>query len=164
MTPAGLEPAIPGSVDRCLIHWATGPWVCKSRSINPSFQCERLGHGSNKFWWLPELGYIPDTWLMQLNVKCLHLSCRATEHTPAKCQSFCGICRDPGSSRGPSDLLFDALPTELSWPCFSWTELGISKLIYTRAAQTNDTLHQKVHTLARQAPSEMFLPRSRRFL
>ena len=25
MTPAGLEPAIPGSVVRCLIHWATGP-------------------------------------------------------------------------------------------------------------------------------------------
>ena len=27
MTPAGLEPAIPGSVGRCLIHWATGPDV-----------------------------------------------------------------------------------------------------------------------------------------
>ena len=25
MTPAGLEPAIPGSVGRCLTHWATGP-------------------------------------------------------------------------------------------------------------------------------------------
>ena len=25
MTPAGLDPAIPGSVGRCLIHWATGP-------------------------------------------------------------------------------------------------------------------------------------------
>ena len=25
MTPAGLEPAIPGYVGRCLIHWATGP-------------------------------------------------------------------------------------------------------------------------------------------
>jgi hypothetical protein len=25
LTPAGLEPAIPGSVGRCLIHWATGP-------------------------------------------------------------------------------------------------------------------------------------------
>ena len=25
MTPVGLEPAIPGSVGRCLIHWATGP-------------------------------------------------------------------------------------------------------------------------------------------
>ena len=25
MTPAGLEPAIPGSVGRCLIHWTTGP-------------------------------------------------------------------------------------------------------------------------------------------
>ena len=27
MTPAGLEPANPGSVGRCLIHWATGPHV-----------------------------------------------------------------------------------------------------------------------------------------
>ena len=25
LTTAGLEPAIPGSVGRCLIHWATGP-------------------------------------------------------------------------------------------------------------------------------------------
>ena len=25
MTAAGLEPAMPGSVGRCLIHWATGP-------------------------------------------------------------------------------------------------------------------------------------------
>jgi hypothetical protein len=25
MTPPGLEPAIPGSVGRCLIHWATEP-------------------------------------------------------------------------------------------------------------------------------------------
>ena len=25
MTLAGLEPAIPGSVGRCLIHWAKGP-------------------------------------------------------------------------------------------------------------------------------------------
>ena len=27
MTPAGLEPATPGSVGRCLIHWATGPYA-----------------------------------------------------------------------------------------------------------------------------------------
>ena len=25
VTPVGLEPTIPGSVGRCLIHWATGP-------------------------------------------------------------------------------------------------------------------------------------------
>ena len=25
MIPVGLEPTIPGSVGRCLIHWATGP-------------------------------------------------------------------------------------------------------------------------------------------
>ena len=30
MTPAGLEPAIPGSVGRCLIHWATGPDACRA--------------------------------------------------------------------------------------------------------------------------------------
>ena len=33
MNPAGLEPAIPGSVDRCLIHWATGPYL-KSQMLN----------------------------------------------------------------------------------------------------------------------------------
>ena len=41
MTPAGLEPAIPGSVGRCLIHWATGPVLlyacltheCKSSTL-----------------------------------------------------------------------------------------------------------------------------------
>ena len=27
MTPVGLEPTIPRSVGRCLIHWATGPLV-----------------------------------------------------------------------------------------------------------------------------------------
>ena len=27
MTLVGLEPTISGSVDRCLIHWATGPYV-----------------------------------------------------------------------------------------------------------------------------------------
>ena len=29
MTPVGLEPTIPGSVGRCLIHWATGPCVIR---------------------------------------------------------------------------------------------------------------------------------------
>ena len=33
MTPAGLEPAIPGSVGRCLIHWATGPLILWSEGI-----------------------------------------------------------------------------------------------------------------------------------
>ena len=42
LTPAGLEPAISGSVDRCLIHWATGPsetlFVCLSDSCVPSWR------------------------------------------------------------------------------------------------------------------------------
>ena len=38
MTLVGLEPTIPGSVGRCLIHWATGP-VGDSRMQ------------SNKTWW-----------------------------------------------------------------------------------------------------------------
>ena len=33
MTPAGLEPAIPGSVGRCLIHWATRPSVRYARCV-----------------------------------------------------------------------------------------------------------------------------------
>jgi hypothetical protein len=59
MTPAGLEPAIPGSVGRCLIHWATGPcalcdpaWAllwrdefCEHipRNLCWSYFCTRLG-------------------------------------------------------------------------------------------------------------------------
>ena len=35
MTPAGLEPAIPGSVDQSLIHWATGPDECDSKTGVP---------------------------------------------------------------------------------------------------------------------------------
>ena len=31
MTPVGLEPTIPGSVGRCLIHWATGPLSARHR-------------------------------------------------------------------------------------------------------------------------------------
>ena len=31
MNPVGLEPTIPGSVGRCLIHWATGPVLDRSR-------------------------------------------------------------------------------------------------------------------------------------
>ena len=34
MTPVGLEPTIPGSVGRCLIHWATGP---SSENLNANF-------------------------------------------------------------------------------------------------------------------------------
>ena len=34
MTPAGLEPAIPGSVGRCLIHWATGPSIVADGSLS----------------------------------------------------------------------------------------------------------------------------------
>ena len=30
-TPVGLEPTIPGSVGRCLIHWATGPLSARHR-------------------------------------------------------------------------------------------------------------------------------------
>ena len=40
MTPAGLEPAIPGSVGRCLIHWATGPLALRSFA-HPSYRSEQ---------------------------------------------------------------------------------------------------------------------------
>ena len=33
MTPAGLEPAIPGSVGRCLIHWAMGPDIQSNTNL-----------------------------------------------------------------------------------------------------------------------------------
>ena len=70
MTLVGLEPTISGSVDRCLIHWATGPpmgalciacfeekiemleralacvdaWVCALRWITLSFRKLRGHH------------------------------------------------------------------------------------------------------------------------
>ena len=38
MTLVGLEPTISGSVDRCLIHWATGPTAVKvSASYRKNF-------------------------------------------------------------------------------------------------------------------------------
>ena len=33
MTLVGLEPTISGSVDRCLIHWATGPTAVKEGGL-----------------------------------------------------------------------------------------------------------------------------------
>ena len=42
LTPAGLEPAIPGSVGRCLIHWATGPLTLL---LHTSFLRKFLGAG-----------------------------------------------------------------------------------------------------------------------
>lgn len=45
MTPAGLEPAIPGSVGRCLIHWATGPdGICHGAVVNAQID------GSGGLW------------------------------------------------------------------------------------------------------------------
>ena len=43
MTPGGLEPAIPGSVGRCLIHWATGPVQAPRASALERFTLKRHG-------------------------------------------------------------------------------------------------------------------------
>ena len=56
MTLAGLEPAIPGSVDRCLIHWATKPdaWICRNmyvlRSVVPHLRCLAYAPGLMCVW------------------------------------------------------------------------------------------------------------------
>ena len=53
MILAGLEPAIPGSVGRCLIHWATGPDICvvhlmlQARDPNSPPQHESKSRGSD---------------------------------------------------------------------------------------------------------------------
>ena len=41
VTPVGLEPTIPGSVGRCLIHWATGPsGKCRRADyVAPVYHC-----------------------------------------------------------------------------------------------------------------------------
>ena len=41
MTLVGLEPTISGSVDRCLIHWATGPDGVQQ---SPAYHNEMLTH------------------------------------------------------------------------------------------------------------------------
>ena len=40
MTPAGLEPAMPGSIGRCLIHWATGPITACFNPLTFGFSCK----------------------------------------------------------------------------------------------------------------------------
>ena len=47
MTPAGLEPAIPGSVGRCLIHWATGPTGNAGGCVNYSHAIDLPQHLTN---------------------------------------------------------------------------------------------------------------------
>ena len=39
MIPAGLEPAIPGSVGQCLIHWATGPAITMLMKTAIKWKC-----------------------------------------------------------------------------------------------------------------------------
>ena len=55
MIPAGLEPAIPGSVGRCLIHWATGPPTsttqdCKQTQADAT-QPNQRSHPLIQTWW-----------------------------------------------------------------------------------------------------------------
>ena len=55
MTPAGLEPAIPDSVGRCLIHWATGPLmdVSCSGAIAEAVFFVKEGHATAAVAWEP---------------------------------------------------------------------------------------------------------------
>ena len=52
MTPAGLEPANPGSVGRCLIHWATGPCL-RSLAISSGTAYMRPLRKSESAWIWP---------------------------------------------------------------------------------------------------------------
>ena len=50
MTPAGLEPAIPGPVGRCLIHWATGPLVVVSVDGTRRSSCTAVNEDRADIW------------------------------------------------------------------------------------------------------------------
>ena len=54
MIPAGLEPAIPGSVGRCLIHWATGPDVLACGML-PSYRSLFRAHSPTQCYF-----HVPD--------------------------------------------------------------------------------------------------------
>ena len=52
MTPAGLEPAIPGSVGRCLIHWVKGPCL-RTVAVSSSTLSMRPLRKSESAWIWP---------------------------------------------------------------------------------------------------------------
>ena len=126
MTPAGLEPAIPGSVGRCLIHWATGPdeafriisidslanscygprlctgaWGRRART--PSFnECQRA--------------MLLDTWR---RVRATLLPCVAARCAPADTWPV-GLM-DKASASGAGDSRFESWAGHLSFACLEAT-------------------------------------------
>ena len=58
-----------------------------------------------------------------------HRPCASCARTAGRAHhaSEAQFCRDPGSSRGPSDLQSDALPTELSRLCFKFEAQSITE-------------------------------------
>ena len=70
MTPAGLEPAIPGSVGRCLIHWATGPIAMLSQWIS-SARVNSISNDHTAIWTLEPACAFPATRVGYRNFKVL---------------------------------------------------------------------------------------------
>ena len=63
VTPVGLEPTIPSSVGRCLIHWATGP---SGKQRLPGDQCQLLQH-------IPRHRPGPSVWRLQMFASAIHV-------------------------------------------------------------------------------------------
>ena len=58
---------------------------------------------------------------------CSRQTCAPLRHSHDAPLYSGGKCRDPGSSRGPSDLQSDAVPTELSRLCFKFEAQSITE-------------------------------------
>ena len=104
MTPAGLEPAIPGSVGRCLIHWATGPCDI-SRPINSNIWTASCG------------SFILSAWVWALLSVCSALAGRSFPQTGSWNSGT-----EVQALRG--DLAGGVLVVAVVAVCTSWGEWG----------------------------------------
>ena len=84
MTLVGLEPTISGSVDRCLIHWATGP----TKSLNNLRSNQKQKRKPNK---RSGPGVALAAWITQMLHWFAQVRCPSAEHA----ERFCLLCRQP---------------------------------------------------------------------
>ena len=82
MTLVGLEPTISGSVDRCLIHWATGPFTHVSIRVPR----KKLQKNSNH---QPTTGIEPATFCLRSRRSTAKLHWRVATSATTQTNEFC---------------------------------------------------------------------------
>ena len=82
MTLVGLEPTISGSVDRCLIHWATGPFTHVSIRVPR----KKLQNNSNH---QPTTGIEPATFCLRSRRSTAKLHWRVATSATTQTNEFC---------------------------------------------------------------------------